>query len=241
MVAARARHCKAIQKGTSRTMVVPAALGFAAGLGAAAGAGFGTACTIGLRVGAGAGAMTIGFGITALAGGAGGGGGGSGGGGSGEGAAAAEVLTAAADADPAGAASGVLVPDVDHRTRPAIAATAMPNPIHNGVLERRPNGESPMSIDGSRGRATAVIGAGGTERGACAGGLCPTDGNSIATGTGRGGADACAGAAGAANPDSTMTDWAGSLVTVGLGGGWEPLALRAEAIVARTSACTSPP
>jgi len=184
--------------------------------------------------------MTIGFAITALAGG-GGGGGGSGGGGSGEGAAAADVITAAADADAAGAASGVSVPDVAHTTRPAIAATAMPNPIHNGVLERRPNGESPMSIDGSRGRATAVMGAGGTERGACAEGLWPTEGNSIATGTGRGGADEWACAAGAAKPGSTITDWAGSLVTVGLGGGWDPLAFRAEATVARTSACTSPP
>ena len=46
-----------------------------------------------------------------------------------------------------------------------------------------------MSIDAKRGRAGPGTAEGGTERGARAGAPCAPDGNSMATGTGRGGAD----------------------------------------------------
>jgi hypothetical protein len=117
---------------------------------------------------------------------------------------------------------------------PASAAAATPRPIHRGFFERRPNGDSPKSSEGR-----GALAAGGTafatgrSAGARTGAVV---GTSIGTGTGRGGADGGAATGAGGNPASTITDSAGSAATFAFGGGKELATVRAEAIVARTSA-----
>src|SRR5579859_4074321 len=106
--------------------------------------------------------MTIGLAV-AVVGGSGGRGGGAGGGsgGGGAGAARTDTLEAVAAFAALESASEGLEAEDAQTMIPTTAAAEPPKAIHKGIFDRRPNGESPMSIDGILGRTAGGANAAG--------------------------------------------------------------------------------